>query len=237
MCTDCASALGHRDSSAIMSNPAAIAPTATHTWRSVIVRGTGAVADWDVASCTASITSATPLTFDTPNRRRTKSIGDTADRHDARLGMVRTSGEETRGCRLTAVPKPPTWVGNRTERHADVGIAGTIRHPNPRPNSSPASSGSPRNLMTGLRGRPYHRHHGRAGVDRASSPPRPHLHPARRFENPERLVAHPDARAGRPEVSPLEARHDVERAGSSARHRVHQGMWTPIPVESLPELA
>ena len=27
------------------------------------------------------------------------------------------------------------------------------------------------------------------------------------------------------------------RAGSSARHRVHHGMWTQIPVESLPELA
>ncbi len=32
-------------------------------------------------------------------------------------------------------------------------------------------------------------------------------------------------------------RDDVERAGSSARHRVHHGMWTQIPVESLPELA
>jgi hypothetical protein len=57
------------------------------------------------------MTSATPLTFDTPNRRRAKSIGDTADRHDARLGMVTTSGEETQDPRMTAVPKPPTWVG------------------------------------------------------------------------------------------------------------------------------
>ena len=29
----------------------------------------------------------------------------------------------------------------------------------------------------------------------------------------------------------------TEPAGSSARHRVHHGMWTPISVESLPELA
>jgi hypothetical protein len=57
------------------------------------------------------MTSATPLTFDTPNRRRAKSIGGTADRHDARLGMVTTSGEETQDPRMTAVPKPPTWVG------------------------------------------------------------------------------------------------------------------------------
>ena len=52
-----------------------------------------------------------------------------------------------------------------------------------------------------------------------------------------RPVAHPDARADREEVRPLEARHDVERAGSPTRHRVHHGMWTQIPVESLPELA